>query len=102
MRHKFEFNQCDGPVAPRNALVGAGKVNLYSANRIERIGRLEVFYFFSILLPGSFTCVRANVRERFGGPERGGSRYFDGVSIKDALAGAATIGTLARAECWPT
>jgi hypothetical protein len=28
--------------------------------------------------------------------ERGGSRYFDGVSIKDALAGAATIGTLAR------
>ena len=46
MRHKFEFNQCDGPVAPRNALLGAGKVNLYSANRIERIGRLEVFYFF--------------------------------------------------------
>ena len=60
MRHKFEFNQCDGPVAPRNALVGAGKVNLYSANRIERIGRLEVFYFFF-----QFFCL---VRSRACGP----------------------------------
>ena len=81
---------------------GQGKSIYIPPIESRELAGWKFFIFFSILLPGSFTCVRANVRERFGGPERGGSRYFDGVSIKDALAGAATIGTLARAECWPT